>query len=126
TSKIAADGIRLAELLDSSGATMLQATPSAWQMLMDTGWRGRPGLVARCGGEALTMRLADSLLDRVATLWNMYGPTETTVWSTVARVERGRPITIGRPIANTRVYVLDKHLSPVPVGVVGEIFIGGD
>ena len=126
TSKIAADGVRLAQLLDSSGATMMQATPSAWQLLVDTGWSGRPGLVALCGGEALTTRLADSLLDRVATVWNMYGPTETTVWSTVARVERGLPITIGRPIANTRVYVLDEHLSPVPVGVVGEIFIGGD
>ena len=126
TSKIAADGFRLAELLDSSGATLMQATPSAWQMVVDAGWRGRPGLVALCGGEALTTRLADSLLDRVAALWNMYGPTETTVWSTMARVERGQPITIGRPIANTRVYVLDRHLSPVPVGVVGEIFIGGD
>ena len=126
TSKIAADGFRLAELLNSSGATLMQATPSAWQMVVDAGWRGRPGLVALCGGEALTTRLADSLLDRVAALWNMYGPTETTVWSTMARVERGQPITIGRPIANTRVYVLDRHLSPVPVGVVGEIFIGGD
>jgi amino acid adenylation domain-containing protein len=126
TSKIAADGFRLAQLLDSSAATMLQATPSTWQLLIDAGWRGRPGLVALCGGEALPARLADSLLDRVATVWNMYGPTETTVWSTLARVERGLPITIGRPIANTRVYVLDKHLNPVPVGVAGEIVIGGD
>ena len=104
----------------------MQATPATWQLLVDAGWRGRPGLVALCGGEALTPRLAESLLDRVATVWNMYGPTETTVWSTMGRVERGLPITIGRPIANTRIYVLDKHMSPVPVGVAGEIFIGGD
>ena len=126
SSTIAADGLQLAQLLDSSGATMMQATPSAWQLLVDSGWRGRPGMVALCGGEALTTRLANSLLDRVTTVWNLYGPTETTVWSTVARVERGLPITIGRPIANTRVYVLDTHLTPLPVGVVGEIFIAGD
>src|SRR5262249_35636508 len=59
-------------------------------------------------------------------LWNMYGPTETTIWSTIQKVEAGEgPIFIGHPIANTQVYVLDRHLKPVPVGVPGELHIGG-
>jgi amino acid adenylation domain-containing protein len=123
---VAADGERLAQLIDGSAATMMQATPSTWQLLVDVGWRGRPGLVALCGGEALSPHLADSLLERVEALWNMYGPTETTVWSTLDRVEHGQPVTIGRPLANTRIYILDAGLRPVPVGVAGEIWIGGD
>jgi amino acid adenylation domain-containing protein len=120
------DGRRLAGLLARSEPTIMQATPATWQMLIDSGWSGQRGLVALCGGETLTPQLADSLLDRTAAVWNMYGPTETTVWSTVAAVERGSPITIGRPIANTRVYILDRGRQPVPVGVTGEIAIGGD
>lgn len=123
---VAADGDRLAQLIDDSAATMMQATPSTWQLLVDAGWRGRPGLVALCGGEALRPHLAESLLERVAALWNMYGPTETTVWSTLDRVAHGRPVTIGHPIANTRIYILDAGLRPVPVGVAGEVWIGGD
>jgi amino acid adenylation domain-containing protein len=122
----ASDGRRLASLVTRSEPTMMQATPATWQMLIDSGWSGQRGLVALCGGETLTPQLADSLLDRTAAVWNMYGPTETTVWSIVAAVERGSPITIGRPIANTRVYILDRRRQPVPVGVAGEIAIGGD
>jgi len=80
---------------------------------------------ALCGGEPLPPRLAEQILDRTAELWNMYGPTETTVWSTCGRVERGSAITIGRPIANTRVYILDASGEPVAVGVAGELCIGG-
>ncbi len=119
-------GGSLARLLDGSRATLMQATPATWQMLIDSGWSGRRELVALCGGEALAPQLAAALLTRVGVLWNMYGPTETTVWSTLARVEPGQAVTIGRPIANTRVYVLDANLQPVPVGVRGEIYIGGD
>jgi surfactin family lipopeptide synthetase A len=124
--EVASDGRRLAALVAGSGATIMQATPTTWQMLIDSGWSGQRGLVALCGGETLTPQLADSLLERTAAVWNMYGPTETTVWSTMAAVERGSPITIGRPIANTRVYILDRGRQPVPVGVAGEIAIGGD
>jgi amino acid adenylation domain-containing protein len=124
--EVASDGRRLAGLLAGTGPTIMQATPTTWQMLIDSGWSGQPGLVALCGGETLTEQLAHSLLQRTAAVWNMYGPTETTVWSTVAAVQRGSPITIGRPIANTRVYILDRGRQPVPVGVTGEIAIGGD
>jgi acyl-CoA synthetase (AMP-forming)/AMP-acid ligase II/acyl carrier protein len=123
---VARDGRSLAGLIAGSDATIMQATPPTWQMLIDSNWEGRRGLVALCGGETLRPQLADALLDRTAALWNMYGPTETTVWSTVAAIERGSPITIGRPIANTRAYILDRSRQPVPAGVAGEIAIGGD
>jgi hypothetical protein len=96
-------------------------------MLIEAGWRGGPGFRGLCGGEALPPDLAGSLLERCAELWNMYGPTETTVWSTCWRVERPEQgIWIGRPIANTQVWVLDEQLRPCPVGVPGEVYIGGD
>jgi amino acid adenylation domain-containing protein len=121
-----ADGERLAALLAECGATVMQATPATWRMLLAAGWPGSPRLTALCGGEALTRDLADRLLGKCAALWNLYGPTETTVWSTAHRVEPGtRAVPIGRPIANTRVYVLDRRLQPLPVGVPGELHIGG-
>ncbi|MBI3457316.1 MAG: amino acid adenylation domain-containing protein [Candidatus Rokubacteria bacterium] len=123
---VAADGARLAERLGRSGATVLQGTPATWRLLLAAGWRGSPHLKALCGGEALSPELADQLLDRCGALWNLYGPTETTIWSTLHRVERGAgPVPIGRPIANTQCYVLDRHLEPVPAGVPGELYVGG-
>jgi amino acid adenylation domain-containing protein len=122
----AADGHALAHSLDACDATVLQATPATWRLLLEAGWSGRKGLKALCGGEALPRDLADVLLQRVGALWNLYGPTETTVWSTLERVDAGTEvITIGRPIANTQVYVLDAAGSPVPIGVTGELCIGG-
>jgi amino acid adenylation domain-containing protein len=126
TADEAADGRRLIALLERSEVTIMQATPATWQMIVDAGWRGHPELVALSGGETLPPRLAASLLDRTACVWNMYGPTETTVWSTAERVERGAPISIGRPLANTRTYVLNRSRQPVPVGVTGELAIAGD
>ncbi|HEU0076107.1 MAG TPA: amino acid adenylation domain-containing protein, partial [Longimicrobiaceae bacterium] len=122
----ASDPLRLAGALDAAGATVLQATPATWRMLLAAGWEGRPGLRALCGGEALSPDLAEQLLTRVAALWNLAGPPETTVWSTVHRVrpDGGAP-PIGRPIAGTRVYVLDGGAEPVPPGVQGELLIGG-
>ncbi|MFD8819333.1 amino acid adenylation domain-containing protein, partial [Streptomyces sp. NPDC059627] len=115
----------LAGELDRSGATVMQATPSTWQMLVADGWQGSARLRALCGGEALPAELAGAIQARTAGVWNMYGPTETTIWSTCGPVPGDGPVTLGSPVANTRVHVLDRHLCPVPVGVAGELFLGG-
>jgi amino acid adenylation domain-containing protein len=116
----------LAALLERSGCTVLQATPSTWRMLVESGWMGKPDLRMWCGGEALPAELAESLLVRGRELWNLYGPTETTIWSAVHRVRGGEdPVLIGRPIANTRMYILDSRGEPVPPGVSGELYIAG-
>ena len=110
----------------SSGATVMQATPATWRMLIEAGWERHPGLKVLCGGEALPRDLAEELLARAGEVWNVYGPTETTVWSSVERVESGEgPVSIGRPIANTQMWVLDGNLEPLPVGISGELYIGG-
>jgi amino acid adenylation domain-containing protein len=120
------DPEQLTALLDSSQATVMQATPSTWRMLVESGWLGRPALRMWCGGEALAPDLAESMMARGSELWNLYGPTETTIWSAAHRVRSGEnPILIGRPIANTQMYILDENLQPVPIGVAGELFIGG-
>ena len=122
-----ADGYALRSLLESSAATVMQATPSTWRMLLDAGWQGAAGFKALIGGEGLPRDLAQLLRPRCAELWNMYGPTETTVWSSCWRVDLEVPeISIGRPIANTQVHVLDEQLQARPIGVPGEIYIGGD
>ncbi len=122
--EVVADGAALARLLADSEATVMQATPSTWQMLVDAGWRGSDGLRMLCGGEALPPALAAQLIDRGAQLWNMYGPTETTIWSAVSLVDAG-PICIGEPVANTELLVLDDRRQLVPIGVPGELYIGG-
>jgi len=122
---LAADGKRLARFVSDSGATLLQATPATWRMLLDAGWEGVPGLKILCGGEPLPRDLADKLLARCGELWNVYGPTETTVWSVLDRVLPDDTITVGRPIHNMRVYVADANRQLVPVGVPGELLIGG-
>jgi amino acid adenylation domain-containing protein len=120
------DGAQLGQLLALSSATVMQATPASWRMLIDAGWSGDPRLKILCGGEALTRDLADQLLARSASLWNMYGPTETTIWSAVHQVTAEEfPVSIGRPIANTQMYILGPHLHPVPIGAPGELHIGG-
>jgi amino acid adenylation domain-containing protein len=122
----AADATKLGALIESSGATVMQATPATWRLLMESDWRGAKNLRVICGGEALSRALADELLARVGEVWNFYGPTETTIWSTCWKVVPGAPISIGRPVANTQLYILDSNNHPVPVGVAGELHIGGD
>jgi amino acid adenylation domain-containing protein len=123
----AADGTRLAKLLASSGATLMQATPATWRMLFAADWRGDARLKVFSTGEALDRALANRLLERCGEVWNLYGPTETTIYSGVLRVSGGDgPVPIGPPIANTRFYVLDRFMNPVPVGIYGELWIGGD
>ena len=123
----ASDPTRLADRLTTSGATVMQATPATWRMLLAAGWHDGSRLKILCGGEALPQELASELLGTGAELWNLYGPTETTIWSTIFNItKKDGPVLIGRPIANTQVYILDAHLQLVPIGVVGELFIGGD
>ena len=123
----ATSGTALAEILERSGATMMQATPITWRILLANNWHGKADLKALCGGEALSMELVRELLPRVGSLYNMYGPTETTIWSTLQKIEpEDSTISIGRPIANTSIAILDKHDQPAPIGVIGELYIGGD
>jgi len=123
----ALDGTRLGKRLISSGATIFQATPSTFRLLLESGWQGGEDLKLQAAGEILTPELAKDLLKRGSSLWNLYGPTETTVYSTVFRVRSAEgPVPIGTPISNTQCYVLDRYLQPVPIGVVGELYIGGD
>jgi amino acid adenylation domain-containing protein len=121
------DAARMKALIRNSRATVMQATPSFWQFLVEADWFGDRRIKVLCGGEALSRELADKLLERAGEVWNLYGPTETTIWSAACKVMPGTSaISIGHPIANTQIYLLDAHLQPVPIGVPGELHIGGD
>lgn len=134
--EISADPQQLMGLLPQ--VTIMQATPATWRMLLLAGWTGTPGLRMLVGGEALPTALAQQLLSCGAELWNLYGPTETTVWSSLHKVDatslasnpeaakgEGSTVVIGRPIGNTQLYILDTHGQPQPIGVPGELYIGG-
>jgi amino acid adenylation domain-containing protein len=127
SSEVVADGQGLARLMDQLGITFMQATPATWRLLVESGWQGSKRLKILCGGEAFPRDLVEPLLARADSVWNMYGPTETTVWSTIHKVSRDAQagVPIGAPIAETSVYILDRHLNPVPREVAGEIWIGG-
>ncbi|MFG1882363.1 amino acid adenylation domain-containing protein [Micromonospora sp. NPDC049102] len=121
------DGVALGALLADGGATVMQTTATMWRMLVDAGWTGGD-LRAGASGETVPSALAAAMLGRVSRFWCLYGPTETTVWCTayeVHAVRPDRPMPIGRPLPNNTVYVLDPALRPVPVGVIGEVYVGG-
>jgi len=125
--EVAADAMELAKKITDARTTVMQATPVTWRMLLDGGWGGSKSLRILCGGEAMTRELAELLLARAPSVWNMYGPTETTIWSTLFQVSSGvGVIPLGRPIANTQIYILDQYRAVVPIGVAGEIYVGGD
>lgn len=118
---------QLAGLLSEHQVSVMQATPSTWQMLVNDNWQPVQTLRAICGGEAMLESLKSSLLSHGAIeFWNVYGPTETTVWSSVKRIEKGSTITLGHPIGNTQFYVLNEQHQLLPTGVAGELYIAGE
>jgi amino acid adenylation domain-containing protein len=124
--EVAADAVRLQREIKASDATIMQATPARWRMLLGTGWRANKGLKVLCGGEALGVELAEQLCEGSGSIWNMYGPTETTIWSAVDRIDVGdKRVSIGSPIDNTTLYILDANQQPVAIGIPGELVIGG-
>jgi amino acid adenylation domain-containing protein len=131
--EVAADGTQLLQQCASCGVTVMQATPATWRLLLAAGWQSDRPLKILCGGEALDYFLTNQLLERATELWNLYGPTETTIWSAVHKVEPQKSaesqngfVSIGRPIANTQIYLLDSQKELVPIGIPGELHIGGD
>ncbi len=137
STQVAADGQQLQRLLETAKPTIMQATPATWRLLLLYGWPGVPNLKILCGGEALHTELAEKLLPRCASLWNMYGPTETTIWSTLYQVTSDKlngsaensqngVVPIGYPIANTTIHILDAGGQPAPIGVAGDLYIGGE
>ena len=122
----AMDGDVLGRVIATQQINVMQATPTTWHMLLDAGWKAPAGFKALCGGEPLPPSLAQRLLDAGIELWNMYGPTETTVWSTLSRITQAQRITVGRPIANTQVWILDEQGRPCALGQEGELCIGGE
>jgi amino acid adenylation domain-containing protein len=106
--------------------TIIQATPGFYQMLFNADWQGDKKLKVLCGGDLLSEPLAEKLVLHSLEVWNMYGPTETTIWSSIKKIEQPKDASnIGKPINNTQFYILDKFLSPKPVGTVGAVYIGG-
>ncbi|MHB8206503.1 non-ribosomal peptide synthetase [Mucilaginibacter sp.] len=125
--KATKDGWALLDIIKKEKVSVLQATPYTWRLLLEAGWDASTPLKVICGGEALPLELSQKILERASSLWNVYGPTETTIWSTVKQLTSAdEVISIGRPINNTAIYIVDKYLNPLAPGIPGEIYIGGD
>jgi len=121
------DGRWLLDIIEQKQISILQATPTTWQMLLEAGWSQPLPLKALCGGEPLPISLAQQLLALSSELWNMYGPTETTIWSSIKKIiQTEEQITIGKPIHNTQWCIMDEEGKPVEKKKVGEIYIGGE
>ena len=125
-SSTARNGQALLSLMRSSGTTMIQATPTTFHLLLGAGWNSPLPVKVLCGGEFFPGDLAQQLTRLSDSVWNMYGPTETTIWSTCHKITEGKPVLIGRPIANTQIYIVNEKYQPSPIGVAGELLIGGD
>ena len=127
SSEVVGDGPRLIDQLSTFRATVMHATPATWRLLIQAGWQGHLAMIL-CGGETLQPDLAEQLATRGTSVWNLYGPTETTIYSAAALYRSelsGGKVSIGRPIANTQIYLLDGDLRPAPIGVAAELYIGG-
>ena len=121
------DTAQLLARMKASQATIMQATPSLWKLLQESGWKGNSDFKILCGGEALSRQLADQLLDHSSSVWNLYGPTESTIWSTVAKLERmTNPSQSVAPSRIRKSTFSMPRLQPVPIGVPGDLYIGGD
>ena len=121
----ARDGGALLGLARSHRVTHVQAVPATWWLLLEAGF-DEPSVVGLTGAEAVPLELVRRLEGRLAGLFNMYGPTETTVWSAMMPVSSGADrVRLGGVLDNTQLWVLDRWLCPVPVGVPGELCIGG-
>jgi amino acid adenylation domain-containing protein len=129
SSGVVVDGAAIEHILSKCGVTIMHATPATWRLLLQAGWNGVENLTILAGGEALESELANQLAARGSSVWNLYGPTETTIYSSAAAYRSqssNRKISIGRPVANTQIYIVDDHLQPTPVGVPGHLHIGGE
>ncbi|MEO7584343.1 MAG: amino acid adenylation domain-containing protein, partial [Ferruginibacter sp.] len=122
--EIAVDGVSLSRTINAFEPTHMQGTPATWQLLLDAGWRNKEGMIIMIGGEAVKEEIKDTLT-QIGEVYNLYGPTETTIWSACKKLETNQPVSIGRPISNTQIYILNEFQQIVPAGVAGEICIGG-
>ncbi|MFB5944678.1 amino acid adenylation domain-containing protein [Albibacterium profundi] len=121
------DGRALFDIVQNKGISIMQATPLTWRIMLAAGWNQKLPLKVICTGEAFPKDLAETLLLKSSEVWNGYGPTEATIWASIKKLSvSDELITIGNPIANTQLYILDEHLSPVPLGTSGELYIAGD
>ena len=122
---VSGGGARI-EQLRRSAATVIFGTPTMYRLLLEEGWQGDANMQLVAGGEVLPLALARSLAGICRALWNQYGPTETAICATRARIDVDvEKITIGHPLPNVSVHLLDRHLQPVPRGSTGELYIGG-
>ncbi len=120
------DPKKLLDTIKKYKPSMMQATPVTWKLLFEMGWKNPEKMKILCGGEALPLNLRQEFINSRSESWNLFGPTETTIWSTSQKITRESSNSIGKPIANTRVYIVDTNEQLTPVGVVGELCIAGD
>jgi len=125
--QVAKDGREILKMVKEQPVTIMQATPATYKMMLAAGWKEHLNIKILCCGEPMSKDLADKLCTRCIALYNMYGPTETTIYSTGKQINIDDDIiTIGSPVNNTQVYILDEYSNPVAEGAAGEIYIGGD
>ena len=122
-----ASGRALLQLVQRTGATIMYGAPHVWTALLEANWIGYPALKMLCSATDLSARLIERLAATGGELWSLYGFPEAGIWSAIRLVRpRESAAAIGEPIANTMLYVLDATLQPVPIGVVSELYIGGE
>jgi amino acid adenylation domain-containing protein len=119
------DPKKIAKMIESHSPTLVHATPTLWAMVLKYLKKPTKPLIAMSGGEALTLGIVKKLQKVSKEIWNFYGPTETTLYATFEKVETNEIPCIGKGFANVELYVLDEALNPVPIGVTGELYIGG-